>query len=344
MTSRNHRGRPIYFTDEHDMFRATVREWLDREVTPHADEWEELGRIPREAFRRMGELGFLGISLPERYGGAEADIFYSIAFLEELPRSLMGGFCAAVGVQQYMATAHIHRHGTEALKERYLRPSIEGRRVGALAISEPDCGSDVAAMRTSAVRDAGVYVVNGAKTWITNGAEGDFITLAVKTDRDAGPAGVSLLVVDADLPGVRVSRRLKKMGWHTSDTAELAFENVQVPADRLVGQENRGFYYVMDAFQLERLVAAATAIGGCVVALEKTLEYMHQREAFGRPIARFQALRHRLMDLFAEVEAVKHLTYHCAWLHEQGDAAVRETSMAKMLATELNKRVSDECL
>ncbi len=334
----------IYFTEEHEMFRQTVREFLEREVAPHADAWEEQHRIPREIFRKMGEMGFLGINHAEKYGGADADIFYSMAFLEELARSQMGGFCAAVGVQEYMATAHIYRYGSEALKARYVAPSISGHKIGALAISEPDCGSDVGAMRTSAVRDGDFYVVNGAKTWITNGAEGDFITLAVKTDRDAGPAGVSLVVVDHDMPGVRVSRRLKKMGWHSSDTAELAFDNVRVPLAHLIGEENKGFYYIMDAFQLERLVAAATAIGGCVVALEQTLGYMKQREAFGRPISKFQALRHRLMDLYAEVEAVKQLTYHCAWLHQQGDNAVRETSMAKLLATELGKRVADECL
>ena len=336
--------RSVYFTEEHDLFRQTVREFMEREVAPHADEWEALGRIPRDIFVKMGEMGFLGINFPERYGGADADIFYSMAFLEELARSMMGGFCAAVGVQEYMAPAHIYRFGSEELKQRYLAPTIEGRKVGALAISEADCGSDVAAMRTYAVRDGDSYVINGSKTWITNGCEGDFITVAVKTDRDAGPGGVSMIVVDADTPGVRVSRRLRKVGWHTSDTAELVFENVRVPAGNLIGEENKGFYYIMDAFQLERLVAAATALGACLVALEWTLKYIHERTAFGRPIARFQALRHRLMDLYSEVEAVRQLTYHCAWLHQQGDNAVRETSMAKLLATELNKRVADECL
>ncbi|MBM3269094.1 MAG: acyl-CoA dehydrogenase family protein [Candidatus Sericytochromatia bacterium] len=334
----------VYFTEEHDLFRQTVREFMEREVAPHADAWEEQHRIPREIFLKMGELGFLGLNHAEAYGGADADIFYSLVFLEELARSNMGGFCAAVGVQQYMATAHIYRFGSEELKRLYVAPSISGHKVGALAITEPDTGSDVGAIRTSAVRDGDCFVVNGAKTWITNGAEGDFSTLAVKTDRDAGPGGISLLAVDHDWPGVRVTRKLRKMGWHSSDTAELSFENVRVPVSHLIGEENKGFYYIMDAFQLERLVAAATAVGGCVVALEQTLGYMKQRGAFGRPIARFQALRHRLMDLFAEVEAVRQLTYHCAWLHQQGDSAVRETSMAKLLATELGKRVSDECL
>lgn len=336
--------RSIYFTAEHDAFRAEVRRFLDREVAPHAAAWEAAGRIPREIFARMGGLGFLGIHFPERYGGAGADLFFAIAFLEELPRSMMGGFCAAVSVQQFMATQHILRSGSEELKRRYLVPSIAGRRVGALAITEPDAGSDVAALRTTAVRRGEEWVISGAKTFITNGAEGDFLTVAVRTGPEPGRAGISLVVLDADTPGVRVSRRLHKLGWHASDTAEVVFEDARVPAGHLIGRENAGFYMIMESFQLERLVAAAIALGSGQVALETALAYMGARRVFGRPLNRFQVLRHRLAGLASELEAARQLTYHTAWLHEQGEPAVRESSMAKLVTTELGKRIADECL
>ena len=335
----------IYFSEEHEAFRRSVRRFMTEEVAPHAEAWEQEGRTPRSIFRRMGELGFLGILHPEAYGGQEADLFFAIAFLEELPRSLMGGFCAAVSVQQFMATAHIAASGSDDLKGRYLAPSIAGAKVGALAITEPDTGSDVASIRTSARRDGDAYVVNGAKTFITNGAEGDFFTLAVRTGRaEDGAAGISLLAVDADAPGVRVARRLRKLGWHSSDTAELSFEEVRVPAGNLIGEENSGFYQIMEAFPLERLSGAAISIGSSVMALEFTRRYMAQRTAFGRTLDRFQALRHRMADLYAEVEAARQLTYHAAWLRKEGRPAVLESSMAKLVASELGKKVADECL
>ncbi len=332
----------IYFTPEHAAFRASVRQFIEAEVAPHASEWEEARRIPRSVFARMGDLGFLGITFPESLGGADADIFYAIAFLEELARSRMGGFCAAVAVQEFIATGAILRHGTEAQKQQFLVPSIAGRKVGAIAISEPDTGSDVAAIRTSAVREGADFLISGAKTWITNGVEGDFFVLACKTSAE-GSSGISLLAFDADRPGIRRSK-LRKLGWHSSDTAELAFENVRVPASSLVGEEGMGFYYIMETFALERLATAAISVGACVVGLEETLAYMESRQAFGRPLSRFQALRHRLADLFAELEAVRQLVYHAAWLFQTGASAVTEAAMAKLLATELNKKVADECL
>jgi len=334
----------VYLDETHDAFRASVRRFMEHEVAPHADEWETSGRIPRAIWPRMGELGLLGVTAPESVGGAGADLFTALVLLEELPRSLMGGFCAAVSVQQFVATQHILHWGSDALKERYVRPSVEGRAVGALGVTEPDAGSDVAALRTRAVRDGAHWVVDGAKTFITNGADGDFVTLAVRTRDEPGPGGISLLVVDSDLPGFTVARRLDKLGWHASDTAELHFEGVRVPADRLVGEEGMGFYYLMEAFQLERLVGAAAAVGGADLALEKTFSYLTQRHAFGRPLIRYQALSHRLAELAAEVEAGRQLVYHAAWLMEQGDGAVRECSMAKLVAGELGVRVADACL
>jgi acyl-CoA dehydrogenase len=334
----------IYFTPDHDIFRQTVRRFLEDEVAPRADEWEAARAIPRSIWKRMGELGFLGISMPEAYGGTEADVFYDVVWMEELPRSMMGGFCASVGVGQYMATAHILKHGAEDLKQRFLVPSIAGQFVGALGITEPNTGSDVAAIRTSAVRDGDDYVINGSKTFITNGFGADFVTLACKTDKNAGASGVSLIVVENDRPGFRVNRKLDKIGWHSSDTAELSFEDVRVPAANRIGEENQGFYYIMDCFQMERLFGAAVAVGGARLCLEHTRRYVAEREAFGRPIGRFQVIRHRLADLATEIEAARQLTYHTAWLHGQGKTAIRESSMAKLYATELNNRVVDQCL
>lgn len=333
----------IYFGEEHDLFRQTVRQFVENEVAPHADAWEAARRIPRSIWRRMGEMGFLGILFPEAMGGSGASLFHALAFLEELPRSRMGGFCAAVSVQQFIATGALFRRGTDALKQRYLVPSITGEKVGAIAISEPDTGSDVAAIRTTASRDGDSWVVDGAKTWITNGVEGDFYVVAVKTDRDAGAGGISLIAMDSDLPGIRTNR-LRKMGWHSSDTAEIVFESVRVPSGGLIGRENRGFYYIMETFAVERLVAAAMGIGSSVLALEETLKYMESRTAFGRPLNRFQALRHRLADLATELEAARQLVYHTAWLLENKEPAIRESAMSKLLATELNKRLVDECL
>ncbi|MEW5912121.1 MAG: acyl-CoA dehydrogenase family protein [Thermodesulfobacteriota bacterium] len=334
----------VYLTPDHEEFRRQVRRFMEQEVAPQAEAWEAAGAIPREIFRRMGELGLLGILFPEEYGGSAGDIFFAMVFLEELPRSRMGGFCAAVSVQQFMATAHIYKHGSEELKQRYLAPSIRGEKVGALAITEPDTGSDVAAIRTKAVRQGDHWLINGAKTFITNGADGHFYTLACKTQPQAGAAGISLIVVDRDAPGVSVARRLKKMGWYSSDTAELAFTDVEVPAGRLVGQENMGFYYIMDAFALERLSGAAMAAGSVQLCLEETLAYMRSRTAFGRPLTKFQVLTHRLADMATELEAARQLTYHAAWLMAQGHACTSECSMAKLYTSELAKRVTDACL
>ena len=334
----------VYFTPDHEMFRASVRRFVEHEVAPHAEQWESERRIPREIFRRMGELGLLGILFPPDVGGAGGDLFHAVAFLEELPRSRMGGFCAAVSVQQFMATRHIWNHGSAEQKRRWVVPSIEGRAVGALAVTEPDAGSDVAALRTRAERRDGGWVVRGAKTFITNGADGTFFTLAAKTAPDRGARGISLFVVPADAPGVRVARRLEKLGWHCGDTAELSFDDVRLPADALIGEENAGFGYLMEAFQLERLCSAAIAVGSAIVCIEETTAYARDRKAFGRPIVEFQAIRHRLADLATAVEAARQLTLHAAWLLQNGHPAVRECSMAKLFATETAKRVADECL
>ncbi len=332
-----------YFREEHELFRQSVRDFVEKEVAPHVSKWEEEEMLPRQIFTRMGELGFLGINFPEKYGGTDNDFWYTVVYLEELAKGGFAGLSAAVSVHQYMATNHILRAGSDYLKERYLKPSVEGKYVGSIAISEPGAGSDVANMRCTAKREDDYYILNGSKTFITNGYYGNFVTVACKTNPADGLAGISLIVIDQNLPGF-TKTKLKKMGWKSSDTAELFFDNVKVPAIHLVGKEGQGFFYIMESFQLERLVAAIMALAGCERGIDYTLKYMHERSAFGKLIEKYQALRHRMADLITEVEVTKRFVYYCCDLYERGVFAVKECSMAKMKATELGKRVADECL
>lgn len=333
----------IYFTEEHQLFRQSVRQFIETEVVPKANEWEEKQQIDKAIWKRMGDLGFLGINFPEEYGGTNANFFYTVVLLEEAARSTMGGFAAAHGVHQYMATAHLLKAGSPQLKEKYLPKAITGESWGSLAISEPNAGSDVAAIKTTAVKQGDEYIINGSKTFITNGFYGDFVTVACKTNNELGINGISLIVVDQKLPGFRTNK-LKKLGWHSSDTAELFFDNVKVPVSNLIGEENKGFYYIMESFQLERLVAGIGGVSGAQHCLELTLKYIAEREAFGRPLKKFQVLRHKLVDLATEIEAARQLVYQAAWLFSKGEMAVKECSMIKLLATELGKKVADECL
>jgi alkylation response protein AidB-like acyl-CoA dehydrogenase/putative sterol carrier protein len=332
-----------YFTEEHELFRQSAREFIQKEVIPNSEKWEEEEMIPRELFRKMGEQGFLGINFPEQYGGTNNDFWYTVVWLEEIAKSKLGGVAAGVSVHQYMATNHIQHAGNDALKQKYLPKSIKGEFVGSIAISEPGAGSDVAAMRTTAKKEGDYYIINGSKTFITNGYYGNFVTVACKTDTSAGMAGISLIVVDQGIAGFTKSK-LKKMGWKSSDTAELFFDNVKVPASNLVGQEGKGFFYIMESFQLERLVAAIMAVAGAEFVIDMTLSYMKERSAFGKPIAKFQVLRHKLVDLATELEITKRFVYYCCDLFARGVFCVKECSMAKMKSTELGKTIADECL
>ncbi len=338
----------LYFTDDHDLFRHSVRQFITTEVVPHTGEWETNRRIPRTVFERMGELGYLGLPFAESVGGVNADFWFSVVFLEELARCGMGGFTTAVSVHEYMAINHIAKAGSDYLKQQYLVPAIAGQKVAALGITEPDTGSDVAAIRTTARREGDAYIITGAKTFITNGTYGDFITLAVKTGHDAdqhgtGRGGISLLVVELDSTGISRTK-LNKIGWHSSDTAEIQFDAVRVPTQNLIGQENKGFYYLMESLQLERLVAAVLAVSGAELALEWTLAYLQEREAFGKKIGQFQAIRHKIADIATEIEVTKQFVYHTCWLFTQGASVVKECSMAKLQASEMQKRVVDTCL
>ncbi|WP_080238548.1 acyl-CoA dehydrogenase family protein [Spirosoma rigui] len=336
----------LYFADEHELFRQSVRQFIETEVVPHTDAWETNRRIPVSIFRRMGELGYLGLPFAEAFGGVNANFWYSVVFLEELARCGMGGFATAVSVHEYMAINHIAKAGSYELKQRYLVPAIAGEKVAALAITEPDAGSDVSAIRTTAVRtDTGdSFIVNGAKTFISNGTYGDFVTLVVRTgEAGAGSGGISLLVVELDSPGI-TRTKLNKLGWHSSDTAEIRFDDVRVPATNLIGQENKGFYYLMESLQLERLVASVMAVSGAQRALDWTLDYLNEREAFGKKIGKFQAIRHKIADVATEIEMARQFVYHTCWLYTQGEVVVKECSMAKLATSEMQKRVVDTCL
>jgi alkylation response protein AidB-like acyl-CoA dehydrogenase len=337
----------LYFTPKHNIFRETIHEFISQEVLPFADNWEDNQCIPKEIWQKMGQRGFLGIHYPKAYGGSELDFFFSVVFLEELGRTGYGGFRAAVSVHEYMATYYIAYAGSDELKRKYLSPAIAGEKLSALGITEPNAGSDLSKIQTSAVLDGNNYIVNGVKTLITNGMTADFVTLAVrttpKTTSKRGNTGISLLVMETDSEGFS-TQKLNKIGWHCSDTAELYFKNVLVPKENLIGKLNYGFYYIMKCFQLERLSAAILALGGIDRCLEVTLQYLAQRQAFNTPLTKFQAIRHRIADLVTEVEATRQLIYHTAWLYQQGELPIAECSMAKLKATELANRVVDECL
>ncbi|EAY30687.1 acyl-CoA dehydrogenase family protein [Microscilla marina] len=332
-----------YFTEEHQMFRQSLRDFLAKEVTPHIDEWETKGEIPREIFKRFGDMGYLGIALPEAYGGTDLDYFYSIIFNEEMVRVNSGGFGAAIGAHASLALVHMNAEGNEAQKQKYLEPGIKGELIGCLAISEPFGGSDVAGMRTTAVREGDHYIINGSKTFITNGVSSDFIVAAVKTNPDAKSGGISMIVIDRDTPGLTATK-LNKLGWRASDTGEIAFSDVKVPVTNLLGGENQGFYYIMQHFALERLMLAIGGMATADYALEVTLKYMDEREAFGRKINRFQALRHRVAQMASEIEMNRMFIYAIADRYQQGDYVVKEAAMAKLLGTQLSDRVVYDCL
>lgn len=327
-----------YFTEEHELFRASLRSVLQKEVVPHIETWEEQGRIPRDVWRKMGDMGLLGSGYPKEYGGMDLDFFYDVVFCKENSRVFSGGFTITQLVVQYMSSPYILKHGSEARKKKYLPGIIAGDLVGCISISEPGAGSDVANIQTTVVRQGDHYVVNGSKTFVTNGVYGDLVVTVVKTDPKAGAGGVSLLVIDKDLPGITTTK-LKKLGWHARDTAELRFDNVKVPAANLIGEEGQGFYYLMGGLQLERLAGAISAYAACESALTYTLEYMAAREAFGRPINTFQVLRHRVAQMASGIESTKQFVRHCARMNADGHYAVKECSMAKLLATELSDKV-----
>jgi acyl-CoA dehydrogenase len=334
-----------YFGEEHEMLRAQVRRFVEAEVKPHAPAWEQQGFVPREVLRRMGELGFLGIRYPAEYGGSEMDALGSVVLAEELGRSTFGGFAITVLVHTDMASVHVAHAGSAAQRAHFMPDIVAGRKIVAVAVTEPDAGSDVKGIRTTARRDGDDYIIDGAKMFITNGVHADLYCVAAKTARDARPSqSVSMFLVEKGTPGLTVSRALDKHGWRSSDTAELAFEGCRVPAENLLGPEGRGFYAIMSNFQNERLVIGAMAMGEAQAALDLTLDYVSTRKAFGAPLYQKQAIRQRLAMLASKVEAGRQLIYYAGWLMAQGVDATREVSMLKAYCGELVNEVMYDCL
>jgi alkylation response protein AidB-like acyl-CoA dehydrogenase len=338
-TKRRH----FIFTDEHEQLRESIRSFVVKELRPHAEEWEQ-DTFPDWVFRRMGELGFLGLDKPEAYGGQGGDYFSALVLGEELPQARCGGLAMGVAVQTDMALPPILAFGTEEQKQQWAAPAIRGEKILCLGITEPDAGSDVAGVKTRAVRDGDEWVINGSKTYITNGHRADVIVLVTKTDPDAGYDGFTLFLVPMDTPGVVREQRLRKLGMHASDTALLAFQDVRVPDSAVLGQVGKGFYNIMWELQGERLIGAAGCNAGAQLAFDSTLEYAMERKAFGRQIGKFQAIRHKFADMATKIEASRQLTYTTAWRFANGEYPVREISMAKLYAARMFCEVADECL
>ena len=330
------------FTPEHQLFRRTLRDYVERELAPHALEWDEAGIFPREIFRGMAEIGALGINYPESVGGAGGDYWFVVVLAEELTRCQNSGVNMGLLVQSQIATPIIDQIGTAEQKKEFLVPALAGEKIAALGISEPDAGSDVASLRTTARRTGDEYVINGAKMWITNGTRADFITLAVRTG-GPGHGGISLVTFPTDVKGFSVSKKLAKVGNLSSDTALLFFEDCRIPVRYLLGEENEGFYHVMTNFQGERLVAAIGAVAGMQLLVEDALRYGNERTAFGKPLARFQVWRHRLVEHLTAIEAARWLTYRACDLFNRKETAVKEISMAKLLAGDLMQKVVYDC-
>jgi acyl-CoA dehydrogenase len=333
------------FEEEHEELRESVRRFVSKEMAPHIEEWEEAREFPRELFARCGELGFLGLKYPTEYGGQGGDYVHDAVWVEELSRSgASGGVAAGIGAHAEIATPPIWKFGTEEQKQRWLVPAIKGEVIGALGITEPGAGSDVASLSTTARRVDGGYVVNGAKTFITNGVRADFLVCAVKTTEEGGHHGISFLVLEREMPGYEVTNKLEKMGWHSSDTGELAFTDVEVPAENLLGEENEGFKLIMANFQWERLTMALGAVGGMQRVFEETLRYAKEREAFGRPIGRFQAIRHKFAEMSVKIEVSRALTYACLRKFAAGGDATREVTQAKLYTQRSLCDVADEAI
>ncbi|HEX4732916.1 MAG TPA: acyl-CoA dehydrogenase family protein [Thermoleophilaceae bacterium] len=331
------------FTDEHEQLRESIGSFCTKELLPHAEEFEE-NTFADWVFPRMGELGFLGLSYPEEYGGQGGDYFASIVLAEEMPKAGCGGLSMGVAVQTDMATPPVHLFGTEEQKQKYLVPAIKGEKIACLGITEPDAGSDVAGIKTTAVRDGDEWVINGSKTFITNGHRSDYIVLVTKTDKEAGYDGFTLFLVDMDLPGVIRETKLRKLGMHASDTALLAFQDVRVPHEAVLGEIGKGFYHIMWELQGERMIGAAGCVSGAQHMFDKTLQYVQERNVFGRPLAKFQVTRHKFAEMATKIETARQMVYNTAWRIQNGDYPVREISIAKLYASRIAFEVADECL
>ncbi len=331
------------FTDEHEQLRESIRSFVAKELAPHAEEWEDT-TFPDSVFARMGELGFLGLDKPEAYGGQGGDYYTSLVLAEEMAGAGTAGMAMGVAVHTDMAMPPILAFGTEEQKREWVVPAIRGEKILCLGITEPDAGSDVAGIKTRAVRDGDEYVINGSKTYITNGHRADMIVLVTKTDPDAGYDGFTLFLVPMDDPGVIREKKLVKLGMHSSDTALLAFQDVRVPASAMLGELGKGFYHIMWELQGERLIGAAGSVAGAQRCFERTLAFAQERKAFGRSIGSFQVTRHKFADMATKIESARQMVYVTAWRFANGEYPVREISMAKLHASRIACEVADECI
>ena len=333
----------MYFTEEHNAFRKSFKNFLHKEVVPNINTWEKEGNVGKAIFKKFGDMGYLGLNYPEAYGGLNLDLFYTVILLEELQKVNSGGFAAAIWAHVYLAMTHLNAEGSEQIKQKYLTPSVLGEKVGCLCITEPFGGSDVAGMRTTAVKKGDTYILNGSKTFITNGVYSDYLIVTAKTDVSLGNKGMSIFVVDRDSEGLSATK-LDKLGWKASDTAEIAFDNVVIPAANLLGEEGKGFPYIMQHFASERVIMGVNAHARAEFALDYAVNYMSERQAFGKTIDRFQALRHKVADLASEVEMCKEFNYSVVFRLNKGEYVVKEASMSKLTSTKIADKVIYECL
>ncbi len=333
-----------YFSEEHEMLRSTIRRYIADKVLPHGDQWEEQGFVPREVLREMGSLGLLGMRYAPEHGGAGLDTLANAVLAEELGRSTYGGFAVTVLVHTDMASPHLYHAGSRAQLDRWMPDICAGRKITAVAMTEPDAGSDLASMRTTAKRASGGYVLNGAKMFITNGVHGDLYFVAAKAGETGRNHTLSMFAVEKGTPGFRVARPLKKTGWLSSDTAELVFEDCLVPEENLLGEEGRGFYALVKNLQNERIVLAAQSLGEAMKAIELTLDWVKQRRAFGASLWDKQTIRQRLSMRLGQVEAARALLFNTAWRDTQQENVVKEVSMLKALAGTLVNEVMYDCV
>lgn len=333
----------MYFTEEHEAFRASFKDFLQKEVVPHIEKWEKTGTIDRFIWHKFGEMGYFGLSTPEEFGGMDLDLFYTVIFLEELQKINSGGFAAAMWAHEYLAMTHLNKEGNEFQKNKYLVPSVEGEMIGCLCITEPFGGSDVAGMRSTAIKKGDKYVLNGSKTFITNGVYSDYLIVAAKTNPSDKYKGISIFVVDREAKGVSATK-LDKLGWRASDTGEIAFDNVEIPAKNLLGEEGKGFPYIMQHFALERLVMGVNAHARAEFAMDYAIKYMEERVAFGKSLDRFQALRHKIAEMASRVDMCKEYNYSITKRLNDGQYVVKEASMSKLLSTKMADEVIYDAL
>ena len=333
----------MYFTEEHQAFRASFKDFLQKEVVPHIDKWEKTGTIERFIWKKFGEMGYFCLSTPHEYGGLNLDLFYTVIFLEELQKINSGGFAAAMWAHEYLAMTHLNKEASEEIKQKYLVPSVEGDMIGCLCVTEPFGGSDVAGMLSTAVRVGDKYILNGSKTFITNGVYSDYLIVAAKTDITEKYKGISLFVVDRNSKGLSATM-LNKLGWKASDTAEIAFDNVEIPAENMLGEEGKGFPYIMQHFAFERLIMGINAHARAEYALDYVIGYMKERVAFGKSLDQYQALRHRIAEMASRIDMCKEYNYSITRRLDQGKYVVKEASMSKLLSTKMADEVIYDAL